>query len=179
MFWLIVIADITQHGFIILLTLLARLSTFAAPGTSTMCTQYFYSGSFFVLYCILCCCILLDFHCFVHSYSSSLVTLSSLQIENTCFSLTFFGEGYSEGTDPSQGRPNSKICTQVIGPGKTAIVTAGSGPHSYDASSSAECTAIETPGLFLAWLAVTEDPFSFSIMKIVMETMFDCCLWYM
>ncbi|XP_044185580.1 saccharopine dehydrogenase-like oxidoreductase [Thunnus albacares] len=47
------------------------------------------------------------------------------QIEDTCFSLTFFGEGYSEGTDPSQGRPNSKICTQVIGaePGYVATVS--------------------------------------------------------
>ncbi|XP_040920320.1 saccharopine dehydrogenase-like oxidoreductase isoform X2 [Toxotes jaculatrix] len=48
------------------------------------------------------------------------------QIEDTCFSLTFFGEGYSEGTDPSQGRPNAKICTQVIGaePGYVATVSA-------------------------------------------------------
>uniref|UniRef100_A0A8D2ZQ14 Saccharopine dehydrogenase-like oxidoreductase n=1 Tax=Scophthalmus maximus TaxID=52904 RepID=A0A8D2ZQ14_SCOMX len=47
------------------------------------------------------------------------------QIEDTCFSLTFFGEGYSEDTDPSQGRPNAKICTQVIGaePGYVATVS--------------------------------------------------------
>uniref|UniRef100_UPI0037E88898 saccharopine dehydrogenase-like oxidoreductase n=1 Tax=Semicossyphus pulcher TaxID=241346 RepID=UPI0037E88898 len=37
------------------------------------------------------------------------------QIEDNSFSMTFYGEGYSEGTDPSQGRPNAKICTQVIG----------------------------------------------------------------
>ncbi|XP_022625998.1 saccharopine dehydrogenase-like oxidoreductase isoform X2 [Seriola dumerili] len=48
------------------------------------------------------------------------------QIEDTCFSLTFFGEGYSEGTDPSQGPPNAKICTQVVGaePGYVATVSA-------------------------------------------------------
>uniref|UniRef100_A0A665WBF3 Saccharopine dehydrogenase-like oxidoreductase n=1 Tax=Echeneis naucrates TaxID=173247 RepID=A0A665WBF3_ECHNA len=48
------------------------------------------------------------------------------QIEDTCFSLTFFGEGYSEGTDPSEGTPNAKICTQVIGaePGYVATVSA-------------------------------------------------------
>ncbi|XP_069014772.1 saccharopine dehydrogenase b isoform X1 [Embiotoca jacksoni] len=48
------------------------------------------------------------------------------QIEDTCFSLTFFGEGYSEGADPSQGRPDAKICTQVIGaePGYVATVSA-------------------------------------------------------
>lgn len=33
--------------------------------------------------------------------------------------MTFYGEGYSEGSDPSQGRPNAKICTQVIGAGKS------------------------------------------------------------
>uniref|UniRef100_A0A667ZNX4 Saccharopine dehydrogenase-like oxidoreductase n=1 Tax=Myripristis murdjan TaxID=586833 RepID=A0A667ZNX4_9TELE len=36
-------------------------------------------------------------------------------IEDTCFSIMFFGEGYSEGKDPSQGQPNAKICTQVMG----------------------------------------------------------------
>ncbi|XP_019947082.1 saccharopine dehydrogenase b [Paralichthys olivaceus] len=48
------------------------------------------------------------------------------QIEDTCFSMTFFGEGYSENTDPSKGRPNAKICTQVIGaePGYVATVSA-------------------------------------------------------
>ncbi|XP_034555982.1 saccharopine dehydrogenase b [Notolabrus celidotus] len=37
------------------------------------------------------------------------------QIEDSSFSMTFYGEGYSEGSDPTQGRPNAKICTQVIG----------------------------------------------------------------
>ncbi|KAM7395788.1 hypothetical protein PAMA_007191 [Pampus argenteus] len=48
------------------------------------------------------------------------------QIEDTCFSLTFFGDGYSEGADPSQGRPDSKICTQIVGaePGYVATVSA-------------------------------------------------------
>ncbi|KAF1376320.1 hypothetical protein PFLUV_G00210280 [Perca fluviatilis] len=48
------------------------------------------------------------------------------QIEDTCFSMTLFGEGYSEGTDPTQGRPNAKICTQVLGaePGYVATVSA-------------------------------------------------------
>ncbi|XP_041831212.1 saccharopine dehydrogenase b isoform X2 [Melanotaenia boesemani] len=48
------------------------------------------------------------------------------QIEDTCFSLTFLGEGYSEGADPSHGLPNAKICTQVVGaePGYVATVSA-------------------------------------------------------
>ncbi|KAM3861168.1 saccharopine dehydrogenase-like oxidoreductase [Diretmus argenteus] len=45
------------------------------------------------------------------------------QIEGTCFSMTFFGEGYSEGQDPSQGRPDAKICTQVIGPEPGYVAT--------------------------------------------------------
>ncbi|XP_037100942.1 saccharopine dehydrogenase-like oxidoreductase [Syngnathus acus] len=48
------------------------------------------------------------------------------QIEDTCFNMTFFGEGYSEGTDPSQGPPNAKICTEIMGaePGYVATVIA-------------------------------------------------------
>ncbi|XP_028461658.1 piggyBac transposable element-derived protein 3-like [Perca flavescens] len=45
------------------------------------------------------------------------------KIEDTCFSMTLFREGYSEGTDPTQGRPNAKICTQVLGAGNTATTT--------------------------------------------------------
>ncbi|XP_061668660.1 saccharopine dehydrogenase b isoform X2 [Syngnathoides biaculeatus] len=47
-------------------------------------------------------------------------------IEDTCFNMMFFGEGYSEGTDPLQGPPNAKICTEVMGaePGYVATVIA-------------------------------------------------------
>ncbi|XP_077139290.1 saccharopine dehydrogenase-like oxidoreductase isoform X3 [Ranitomeya variabilis] len=38
------------------------------------------------------------------------------QIAESSFSITFFGEGYSQGTDPQQEKPNVKICTQVSGP---------------------------------------------------------------
>ncbi|CAL8314132.1 unnamed protein product [Lota lota] len=37
------------------------------------------------------------------------------QMEDTSFCMTFFGEGYSDGKDPTQGPPDTKICTQVIG----------------------------------------------------------------
>lgn len=57
----------------------------------------------------------------IHSFPLTSLTVLS-QIEDTCFSLTFFGEGYSESTDPSQGRPNTKICTQVVGAGKSACI---------------------------------------------------------
>ncbi|KAM4632990.1 saccharopine dehydrogenase b isoform 2-T2 [Polymixia lowei] len=45
------------------------------------------------------------------------------QMEDCYFSLTFFGEGFSEGQDPSQGRPNAKICTQVVGPEPGYVAT--------------------------------------------------------
>nr|XP_057945823.1 saccharopine dehydrogenase-like oxidoreductase [Doryrhamphus excisus] len=38
------------------------------------------------------------------------------QMESSSFRFVFYGEGYSEGLDPSQGKPNGKICTLVQGP---------------------------------------------------------------
>ena len=76
-----------------------------------MCTTVFVFLEF--------CFIEQQFTLLIHSVPLTSLTLLS-QIEDTCFSLTFFGEGYSESTDPSQGRPNAKICTQVIGAGKSA-----------------------------------------------------------
>lgn len=56
----------------------------------------------------------------MYIYPRSLpLALPVSQIENTCFNLTFFGEGYAEGSDPSQGRPDTKICTQVVGAGSS------------------------------------------------------------
>ncbi|XP_056423140.1 saccharopine dehydrogenase-like oxidoreductase [Hyla sarda] len=45
------------------------------------------------------------------------------QMDESSFSFTFFGEGYSQGLDPQQGKPNVKICTQVSGPEAAYIAT--------------------------------------------------------
>ncbi|XP_073401225.1 saccharopine dehydrogenase-like oxidoreductase isoform X2 [Dendrobates tinctorius] len=45
------------------------------------------------------------------------------QMAETSFSITFFGEGYSQGIDPQQGKPNVKICTQVSGPEAGYVTT--------------------------------------------------------
>ncbi|XP_073528930.1 saccharopine dehydrogenase-like oxidoreductase [Phyllobates terribilis] len=45
------------------------------------------------------------------------------QMKESSFSLTFFGEGYSQGIDPQQGKPNVKICTQVSGPEVAYVAT--------------------------------------------------------
>ncbi|KAM3931203.1 saccharopine dehydrogenase-like oxidoreductase [Leptodactylus fuscus] len=45
------------------------------------------------------------------------------QMEESSFSMTFFGEGYSRGLDPQQGKPNVKICTQVSGPEVAYVAT--------------------------------------------------------
>lgn len=45
------------------------------------------------------------------------------QMEGSSFEMTFFGEGYSTGQDPQQGRPNVKICTQVKGPEAGYVAT--------------------------------------------------------
>ena len=38
-------------------------------------------------------------------------------MEGSSFQFAFYGEGYTEGEDPSQGKPNAKIRTLVQGPG--------------------------------------------------------------
>ncbi|XP_054626111.1 saccharopine dehydrogenase-like oxidoreductase [Dunckerocampus dactyliophorus] len=38
------------------------------------------------------------------------------QMESSSFRFVFYGEGYTEGLDPSQGKPNGKISTLVQGP---------------------------------------------------------------
>ncbi|NWX16668.1 SCPDL oxidoreductase, partial [Aegotheles bennettii] len=45
------------------------------------------------------------------------------QMDETSFTMTFFGEGYSEGQDPQNGKPNVKICTEVKGPEPGYIAT--------------------------------------------------------
>ena len=44
-------------------------------------------------------------------------------MDGTSFTMTFFGEGYSEGQDPQSGKPNVKICTQVKGPEPGYVAT--------------------------------------------------------
>uniref|UniRef100_A0A674PJW9 Saccharopine dehydrogenase-like oxidoreductase n=1 Tax=Takifugu rubripes TaxID=31033 RepID=A0A674PJW9_TAKRU len=41
---------------------------------------------------------------------------SRKQLEDSSFQFVFYGEGYTDGQDPSQGQPNSKIRTVVQGP---------------------------------------------------------------
>ncbi|XP_072712620.1 saccharopine dehydrogenase-like oxidoreductase isoform X2 [Ciconia boyciana] len=45
------------------------------------------------------------------------------QLDGTSFTMTFFGEGYSEGQDPQNGKPNVKICTEVKGPEPGYVAT--------------------------------------------------------
>ncbi|XP_069625344.1 saccharopine dehydrogenase-like oxidoreductase [Ranitomeya imitator] len=48
---------------------------------------------------------------------------SAKQMAESSFSITFFGEGYSRGIDPQQGKPNVKVCTQVSGPEAGYVAT--------------------------------------------------------
>uniref|UniRef100_A0AAZ3QG36 Saccharopine dehydrogenase-like oxidoreductase n=1 Tax=Oncorhynchus tshawytscha TaxID=74940 RepID=A0AAZ3QG36_ONCTS len=45
------------------------------------------------------------------------------QMEGSSFQFAFYGEGYTEGQDPSQGRPNAKIRTLVQGPEAGYVAT--------------------------------------------------------
>ncbi|XP_017573928.2 saccharopine dehydrogenase b isoform X1 [Pygocentrus nattereri] len=48
---------------------------------------------------------------------------SKKQMEGTSFCLSFFGEGYSNGRDPSQGKPDAAITTQIKGPEPGYVAT--------------------------------------------------------
>ncbi|MBN3274256.1 SCPDL oxidoreductase, partial [Polyodon spathula] len=45
------------------------------------------------------------------------------QMEGCSFSMTFFGQGYSQDQDPQQDKPNLNICTQVKGPEAGYVAT--------------------------------------------------------
>ncbi|KAM4603137.1 saccharopine dehydrogenase-like oxidoreductase [Polymixia lowei] len=45
------------------------------------------------------------------------------QMEDSSFQFSFYGEGYTEGQDPSQGKPNAKIRTLVQGPEAGYVAT--------------------------------------------------------
>uniref|UniRef100_A0A674EPW4 Saccharopine dehydrogenase-like oxidoreductase n=1 Tax=Salmo trutta TaxID=8032 RepID=A0A674EPW4_SALTR len=45
------------------------------------------------------------------------------QMEGSSFQFAFYGEGYTDGQDPSQGRPNAKIRTLVQGPEAGYVAT--------------------------------------------------------
>ncbi|XP_043952115.1 saccharopine dehydrogenase-like oxidoreductase [Gambusia affinis] len=45
------------------------------------------------------------------------------QMEGSSFQLSFYGEGYTDGQDPAQGKPNAKIRTRVQGPEAGYVAT--------------------------------------------------------
>uniref|UniRef100_A0A4W6G1A8 Saccharopine dehydrogenase-like oxidoreductase n=1 Tax=Lates calcarifer TaxID=8187 RepID=A0A4W6G1A8_LATCA len=60
--------------------------------------------------------LLIKFSVFLHIYIYMCVYLCVHQMEASSFQFAFYGEGYAEGEDPSQGKPSSKIRTLVQGP---------------------------------------------------------------
>uniref|UniRef100_A0A7N6B3Z2 Saccharopine dehydrogenase-like oxidoreductase n=1 Tax=Anabas testudineus TaxID=64144 RepID=A0A7N6B3Z2_ANATE len=48
---------------------------------------------------------------------------SRKQMEDSAFQFAFYGEGYTDGADPSQGKPNGKIRTLVRGPEAGYVAT--------------------------------------------------------
>nr|KAF6395589.1 putative saccharopine dehydrogenase (putative) [Rousettus aegyptiacus] len=45
------------------------------------------------------------------------------QIDASSFTMTFFGQGYSQGFSPEKNKPNIRICTQVKGPESGYVAT--------------------------------------------------------
>ncbi|XP_056621010.1 saccharopine dehydrogenase-like oxidoreductase isoform X2 [Triplophysa dalaica] len=48
---------------------------------------------------------------------------SKTQMKDTSFCMSFIGEGYTTGHDPSQGKPNARISTEITGPELGYIAT--------------------------------------------------------
>ena len=44
-------------------------------------------------------------------------------MDASSFTLTFFGQGYSQGLSPDKSKPNIRICTQVKGPEAGYVAT--------------------------------------------------------
>ena len=64
-----------------------------------------------------------------------------LQMEGSSFRFAFYGEGYTEGQDPSQGKPNAKIRTLVQGPGMGSPQTAGTHIDTVKVTVCRNCTS--------------------------------------
>uniref|UniRef100_A0A452R0A4 Saccharopine dehydrogenase-like oxidoreductase n=1 Tax=Ursus americanus TaxID=9643 RepID=A0A452R0A4_URSAM len=45
------------------------------------------------------------------------------QVDASSFTMTFFGQGYSQGVSPEKNKPNMRICTQVKGPEAGYVAT--------------------------------------------------------
>jgi len=43
-------------------------------------------------------------------------------MDETSFCLRFMGEGYTTGQDPSLGKPNATINTEITGPGIVLLI---------------------------------------------------------
>ncbi|NXX89981.1 SCPDL oxidoreductase, partial [Centropus bengalensis] len=78
-----------------------------------------FAGILFLLLMLIlspCACLIEESYCFGDH-------TCPLQMDGTSFTMTFFGEGYSEGQDPQSGKPNVKICTEVKGPEPGYVAT--------------------------------------------------------
>ncbi|XP_069625343.1 saccharopine dehydrogenase-like oxidoreductase [Ranitomeya imitator] len=95
-----------------------QYAEYFAVGGITSIIKLMFGGFFFLLF-TLCSCgrkLLIKYPKFFSFGYFSKEGPTANQIADTSFSITFFGEGYSQGKDPQQEKPNVKICTQVSGP---------------------------------------------------------------
>lgn len=78
-------------------------------------------------------------------------------MDGTSFTMTFFGEGYSEGQDPQNGKPNVKICTEVKGPGVYVSSSSLLLPHIPDSKRGLRfhCYSFDPRGALATWAKST------------------------
>ncbi|KAM4771943.1 saccharopine dehydrogenase-like oxidoreductase [Rhinophrynus dorsalis] len=102
-----------------------QYSAYAAVGGLTSVIKLMFAGFLFLLFTKFSCGrkLLIKYPKFFSFGYFSSEGPTRKQMDESSFTMTFFGEGYSEGQDPQQGKPNVKICTQVSGPEVAYVAT--------------------------------------------------------
>ncbi|KAM4693879.1 saccharopine dehydrogenase-like oxidoreductase [Discoglossus pictus] len=95
-----------------------QYSAYAAVGGITSVIKLMFAGILFLLFTKFSCGrkLLIKYPKFFSFGYFSKEGPTQKQMDEASFTMTFFGQGYSEGQDPTKGKPNVKICTQVSGP---------------------------------------------------------------
>ncbi|XP_063078581.1 saccharopine dehydrogenase b [Engraulis encrasicolus] len=99
----------------------------AYAGVGGLCSvlRLLWSGFFFWLLakCSMGRSLLINFPEFFSRGMFTTAGPTQKQMEGTSFCMTFCGEGYSKGHDPSQSKPNMKITTEIRGPEPGYVAT--------------------------------------------------------
>ncbi|KAE8601760.1 hypothetical protein XENTR_v10013784 [Xenopus tropicalis] len=102
-----------------------QYAAYVSVGGLTSVIKLMFAGLFFLLFTKFSCGrkLLIKFPKFFSFGYFSKEGPTQEQMDGASFTMTFFGEGYSQGYNPQDGTPNVKICTQVSGPEVAYVAT--------------------------------------------------------